>query len=130
MPRNDVPGTPAEWLDRARGRLALAKQPLPPGGYWEDLCFMAQQAAELGIKAVYQHSGWGFEFVHDLGRLLDGLVERGVDVPDSVQDADRLTVYATRTRYPGVGERVSEDDYRRAVAIADAVVEWVGSILE
>jgi HEPN domain-containing protein len=127
--RNDAPGTPAEWLDRARARLALARQPLPPGGYWEDLCFMAQQAAELA-KAVYQHSGWGFEFVHDLGRLLDGLVERGVGVPGPVQDADGLTGYATRTRYPGVGERVTENDHRRAVAIADVVVEWAASIVE
>jgi hypothetical protein len=27
---------------------------------WEDLCFWAQQAAELAIKAIYQRHGWLF----------------------------------------------------------------------
>jgi len=57
VPRSDPPGAPKEWLARARGKLALARGPLPPEGYWEDLCYMAQQAAELAIKAVYQQRG-------------------------------------------------------------------------
>ena len=51
----------------------LAQVPLPAGGMWEDLCFWAQQAAELAIKAVYQQHGWLFPFIHDLARLLNGL---------------------------------------------------------
>lgn len=46
------PGTPQDWLGRARAKLALAGTPLPPGGVWEDLCYMTQQTAELAIKAV------------------------------------------------------------------------------
>ena len=53
-PPNPVPGTAREWLDRARGKLALAQQPLPPGAYYEDLCFLTQQAAELAIVPL-QH---------------------------------------------------------------------------
>lgn len=49
-----MPGSPAEWLARARGDLALARVPLPAGGFYEDLCFHAQQAAEKAIKAVYR----------------------------------------------------------------------------
>lgn len=50
---NPAPGTPQAWISRAEGKLVLAKAPLPPGGFWEDICFFAQQAAELSIKAVY-----------------------------------------------------------------------------
>lgn len=38
---------------RAKGHLALAKQPKPEGAFWEDQSFLAQQAAEKALKAVY-----------------------------------------------------------------------------
>ena len=47
LPPSLAPGTGREWIDRARSKLALVNQPLPPGGFWEDLCFLDQQAAEL-----------------------------------------------------------------------------------
>lgn len=52
MPHSPAPGSAAEWQERAIGKLALARQPLPAGAYLEDLCYMAQQAAELAIKAI------------------------------------------------------------------------------
>jgi HEPN domain-containing protein len=70
-PPNPAPGTAREWPERARGKLALA-QPLPAGAYYEDLCFLTQQAAELAIKAVYQVHGWLFPFVHNLGLCSTG----------------------------------------------------------
>lgn len=73
MPPERVPGSAEDWLTRAGGKLLLARQPLPQGGFWEDLCFMAQQAAELAVKAVYRQYDWRFPFVHDLGHLLDEL---------------------------------------------------------
>ncbi len=74
MPQhNPPPGTAREWLDRAQGKLALAHQPLPSGAFWEDLCFLDQQAAELAIKAVFIAHDWTFPFIHDLGELLDEL---------------------------------------------------------
>ena len=113
-----------DWLARARGKLALARTPLPPGGYWEDLCFLAQQAAELAIKAVYRHHGWPFARVHDLGALLDGLVLQGIGIPSVVEDADQLNVYAVQARYPGISEPVSESEYVDAMRIAEAIVAW------
>ncbi len=46
-PPNPTPGTPEDWLARGKAKLALARVALPAGGRWEDLCFWAQQAAEL-----------------------------------------------------------------------------------
>ena len=83
-PPSPAPGTSQDWLDRARAKLVLAQVPLPPGGMWEDLCFWAQQAAELAIKAVYQQHGWLFPFIHDLARLLNGLQLQGLTIPSEV----------------------------------------------
>jgi hypothetical protein len=40
-PKVSPGGTPGEWLRRAKGNLALAKQHKPREAYWEDLCFEA-----------------------------------------------------------------------------------------
>jgi HEPN domain-containing protein len=50
-PPSPAPGTAHEWLERARGKLALANQPLPPGGFWEDLCFLTQQYVTIRLRA-------------------------------------------------------------------------------
>jgi len=69
-PPNPAPATARDWLARARGKLALARLPLPGDAYFEDLCFLAQQAAELAIKAVYVQFGRKFARIHDLDQLL------------------------------------------------------------
>ena len=69
-------------------------------------------------------------YVHDLTRLVTLLQEEGQPVPDEVKEAGRLTRYAVFTRYPGVGDPVTEDDHERAVAIAERVVEWVEDHLD
>ena len=52
-PDKSIPGNVQDWLVRAKGHLALVKQPKPAGAFWEDQCFLAQQAAEKALKAVY-----------------------------------------------------------------------------
>ena len=129
MPRDSVPGSAEDWLLRAKGKLAVARQPLPEGGYWEDWGFMAQQAAELAIKSVYQHFGWTFPFTHDLARLISVLDGKGVAIPDEVRAASRLTVYATELRYPGMREPTTEAEYRTLLDIAEAVIRWAEGTL-
>lgn len=76
-----APGTPQDWLARARSDLAIARLPLPAGACYEDLCFHAQQAAEKALKAVYQYHGWTFRYTHDLEELVTGLERQGLVVP-------------------------------------------------
>jgi HEPN domain-containing protein len=66
-PKVSPGGTPEEWLRRAKGNLALAKQRKPKEAYWEDLCFETQQAAEKAVKAVLMSSGIDFPKTHDIG---------------------------------------------------------------
>jgi HEPN domain-containing protein len=129
-PERRTPGSPSDWLRRARSDLALAKTPLPTDVVYEDLCFHAQQAAEKAIKSVYRARKHEFRYTHDITELLDGLARQDVVVPKEVRDAVELTDFAWDTRYPGPAEPVSEAEYRRAVALAEKVVEWAAKLVE
>ncbi|MCY4082455.1 MAG: HEPN domain-containing protein [Caldilineaceae bacterium] len=122
-PERFPPDDPREWLNRARSNLALAKNRIP-GAYLEDLCFEAQQAAEKSLKAVMVLRSIQFPFVHDLSRLVSMIENEGVEVPEVLLRAEKLTIYAVITRYPGVVRPVTEQEYLEAVEIADSVVLW------
>jgi HEPN domain-containing protein len=94
------------------------------------LCFHAQQAAEKAIKAVYQHHDWVFRYVHDIGVLIAGLEDRGLEVPSGVQDCAALSRYAYQTRYPALTEPVSKSDYERAVEMASAALRWAEQVTQ
>ena len=116
---------PKEWLTRAKSNLLRAKEDIRlTGVFLEDLCFDAQQAAEKAIKGVLIHLGIPFPYVHDLAALLDLIEGAGQPIPKSVKEAGRLTRFAVVTRYPGLAEPVTREEYDRAVAIAEVVVEW------
>ena len=117
------PDDPREWLNRAKSNLQRAKLRVP-ATYLEDACFDAQQAAEKAIKAVMVSRGIEFPYIHELARLMDILESVGERIPATVRQSDRLTQYATATRYPGVEEPVGEQDYAEAVQLAEAVVHW------
>ena len=107
MPQDrPIRGSPQEWLARARGDLALAHTPLPPGGYYEDedLCFLAQQEAEKALKAVYLHGSWAFRYVHDLEELITGLRQNGLRVPEAEEDPFMFSSYAFEAWHPGLAK--------------------------
>lgn len=131
MPQDKhVPGSPEDWLARAIGDLALGRVPLPEGGYYEDLCFHAQQAEEKAIKAVYKKHDLAFRYTHDLGELLADLMDMGITIPPDVEAAQILTAYAWEARYPGLAEPVTREEYQEAVRQADDVVHWAKNILK
>ena len=104
------------WLKRARSNLARAKADRHlPEVLYEDLCFDAQQAAEKAIKAVLVYKKIPFPKTHDIIDLLTLLKEGGIEINEELRQADVLTSYAVETRYPGISEEVSEEDYKQAV---------------
>lgn len=119
-----IPGSPQDWLARAKGDLAIARAPLPEGAFYGDLCFHAQQAAEKALKAVYRHYGWAFEYTHDLEQLVHGLKRQGVRIPPDVQEAVVLTSFASEARYPGLAEPVTLQEYGEALRHSERVVAW------
>ncbi|MCR4405191.1 MAG: HEPN domain-containing protein [Candidatus Acetothermia bacterium] len=60
-----------DWLDQVKGELEHAKSDVK-GGYYDWAWFSSQQAAEKGVKAVFQRLGreaWG----HSAAELLQKL---------------------------------------------------------
>ena len=118
------------WIKRARSNLARAHQPKPEEVFWEDLCFDTQQAVEKSLKAVLLARGIPFRFVHDIAELLTNLQNSDVCLPDEVLAAAGLTNYAVEARYPGAFESVTEEEFKEALRIAEAVVAWAESQVE
>ena len=130
-PDKRSPNDPFEWLNRAKSNLERAKSDSRlTGVYLEDLCFDAQQAAEKSIKSVLIHLGIEFPYVHDITDLLTILEGKGHSISDDIREAGRLTRFAVETRYPGLSEPVTQDEYKKAIAIADIVVRWAEEILK
>ena len=121
-PEKSTWGTAQEWLKRAKGNLALAKQPKPKEAFWEDLCFDAQQAAEKAMKAVLVLRGIDFPKTHNIRALLELLDPTSSQLAKEIWQATSLTSYAIETRYPGPIEPVTRNEYRQAVALAEKVV--------
>ena len=97
--------------------------------YLEDLCFEAQQSAEKAIKGVLIRRGVEFPYVHDLAQLLSLLDGDGESLPAEILEAAGLTPFAVITRYPGTARPVTEQEYERAIATAEAVVQWADRLL-
>ena len=128
-PERHPPDSAAEWLNRARSDLALAKSRCDDV-YLEDLCFHAQQAVEKAIKAVFISYKWKFPYIHDLSALLTALLNHGMEIPARIQDCVVLTKFAVEGRYPGFGEALSEDEYQSSIATAEDVMIWVQTIIK
>ncbi|MDO8585931.1 MAG: HEPN domain-containing protein [Armatimonadota bacterium] len=127
-PERPAFGSPQQWMQYARADLAMARGPLPEYGMYETLCYHAQQAVEKSLKAILVAAGVDFPYTHNLQKLLDLLP---ADIPRSpeVDDSARLSAYAVTTRYPGEEEPLTEEDYREAVRLAEAVVRWAARYL-
>lgn len=118
-----------DWVLRARGNLARARQPKPPGAFWEDLAFDAQQAIEKAVKAVLILRQIDFPRTHDIGELLGLLPSDTAGFPAPIRQADRLTDYATVARYPGHGNPVTEAEVVEAVDLAKRFVRWAEGLV-
>jgi len=129
VPKRYSPADPREWVNRARSDLLMAKS-RTKGIYLEDLCFHAQQAAEKAIKAVLIKHALKFPYVHDVGELLTLIENAGLKIPGLVKQAGKLTRFAVFTRYPGIAEPISEDEYVESLTIAAEVIRWAESRLK
>ncbi len=120
--------TPEEWMALARSDLAVARVARVPDAVPATPCFLAQQAAEKGLKAVLLSRRTAFSRTHNIGALLD-LLPLGLGVPADVEQAVLLTRYAVETRYPGTHERPTWEDYTRVLRLAQAVVDWAAEVI-
>jgi hypothetical protein len=61
--------------------------------------------------------------------MLDGLENQGLSIPQAVQDADQLSIYAIQARYPGLPNPTARDEFEESLRIAEAVLAWAESFV-
>jgi HEPN domain-containing protein len=114
------------WLQRAESNLHIARVGREEGVFLEDLCFEAQQAAEKALKALLIYLSGEYPRVHAFTLLLGRLGQYMV-VPESIREVVELSDYAVQMRYPGAYYPVSEEEYERALKLAERVLHWTRS---
>ncbi len=124
-PKNN-PDDPTVWLKRAKSSLIQAKL-RSEGIYLEDLCFNAHQAVEKSLKALLLKVSGKFPFTHHLVRLNTEIEKKIKPLPAELTAAEFLSAYSVASRYPGWDEDITEKEYLRAVAAAEAVINWVST---
>jgi len=122
-----------DWLQQAKRDLEHASKDVSDA-YYEHACFEAQQAAEKGVKAVYQHlhsDAWG----HRVSKLLQELSDLGEPAPaDLIDDGKILDQYYVPTRYPNGFESgapmdfFTEEQASDAVRRAEKIIQWCEGI--
>jgi len=115
-----------DWLQRAESNLEIARRARGEKVLLEDLCFEAQQAAEKALKALLIYLSGDYPMVHAFTLILERL-EQHVTVPEPIREVVELSDYAVQIRYPGDYYPVSEDEYERALELAERVLRWVRS---
>ncbi len=122
---------PREWMIFARSNLERSMTRTPGAAVFVIMCYEAQQAAEMAIKARLMALDVDFPYTHDIGELLECAENAGDAIPDEVRAATMLTQFAVVTRYPRRGGPgpVTEEHYTAAVQAAAATVRWVETLL-
>lgn len=120
MPPSDrAIGVAGEWVTKAENDLRNAVHTLEMGHECptDTVCFHAQQSIEKYLKALLVIEGVDFPRTHELAELAALSPEDFSRILDEAQQ-DRMTEYATVTRYPGDYEPISLEEAQEAVEIA------------
>ncbi|MCK4356230.1 HEPN domain-containing protein [Candidatus Bipolaricaulota bacterium] len=118
------------WIEKAESDLKIAVIALKAG---EDcpadaVAFHAHQCVEKYLKAFLVSSGTDFPKTHNIEELMARIPENFR--PNlAEEEQDRLTEYATVTRYPGDYEPISLTEAREAVEIAQRIRDETRSLL-
>jgi len=113
-----------EWIGRAKSSLELSQGKIIRYIQYEDLCFQVQQAVEKALKGLLIFYNVEPEFTHNIELLINEL-KKFTDIPEKINEAAQLTIYAVQTRYPGEYDEITKEEYEKAVKIAKNCLDWV-----
>ena len=119
-----------EWVEKAENDLKNAAHTLELGddAPTDTICFHAQQCVEKYLKALLVTMGTDFPKTHEISVII-ALLPEGSRPDLAAEDQDRLTDYATVTRYPGGYAPIPLAEAKRAVEIARRVRGEVRKLL-
>lgn len=123
-----------DWFSQAVHILKQAKWNLE-GEFFDGVCFLAQQSAEMATKALclhYKLECWG----HAISRLFH-ILKSDILIPESIVDlGKKLDKYYIPTRYPNGFERGAPKDYftkqeaEEAIDNAEEIIEFCRKIIQ
>lgn len=123
---NSKSESPEAWLQIAQEDIdAARKLASPPSPIWGAAVYHCQQAAEKAIKALLVLHGENppKRKGHDIGFLLETLEKYADDLNDLDVEAESLTDFATRYRYPSFNvQPLSQEVVEKAIADAEIFV--------
>ncbi len=125
-PTSEIHQKAREWVASAEEDLQFARQGMDLGGNasYRIIAYLSQQCAEKYLKAYLVFRRFRFSHSHDIAYLLQACARFAL-WPDDIHEAEELTIYATTTRYPGIGLHVTQERARRAIALAERVKQAV-----
>jgi HEPN domain-containing protein len=123
---------PIAWLTIASKDLASAKKlATPPDPEWEAAVYHCQQAAEKSMKSLLVAHGEMPPKWHDVGLLLGRFGRYSDELRDMELAAERLTVFATKYRYPDFGsEPLSQQVVDQAISDASLFLSRAEALIE
>ncbi len=123
--------TARQWLRQAEHTLEVT-QALYEHHFWSDVCFMAEQTAQLGLKSFLYSQGSRFIPFHAIQELARDCAQRDAAFEPVVEMGKVLDRYYIPTRYPDAlpapavpFESFTEADARQALDFAHQVVTLV-----
>ncbi len=120
----------SEWVKKAENDLKTAAYTLEMDDECptDTVCFHAQQVVEKYLKALLVFNGTPFPKTHNIEDIM-ALLPAHCRLRLADKDQDRLTEYATVTRYPGDYDPISLDEAKKAVRIACGVRTQIRKLL-
>lgn len=121
-----MPERSADWMRQAKADLAHARNSLRLGDY-EWSCYAAQQAAEKGVKALFQSlhlDAWG----RTVSMLLANLPAGVIPEKSLIDGAKILDKHYILARYPNGFEAGAPADFYTH-AEAETAIEIAGEII-
>ena len=121
----------AQWVQKAENDLRNAehtfKMPLEECPL-DTVCFHAQQSVEKYVKALLTYLATDFPKTHDIGELFELLpVKYRPDL--GIHEQEKLSLYATDSRYPGLEESLEESLPQSEAAEALLIARKVREII-
>ena len=119
-----------EWAMKGENDLKNAAHTLEMGKECptDTVCFHAQQCVEKYLKALLVLKDIHFPKTHNIEEII-ALVPENLRPKLDDKEQDRLTEYATVTRYPGDYDPISLGEAKEAVKIARRVRSHIRKLL-
>lgn len=128
------------WLIRANDDLLFAEASIDTG-FYPQVCFICQQAAEKALKGFIYSLQENFTpkelkdlRIHNLGDLIQEANARGGHLtPDVIDACKTLSLYYVSTRYPDIPDpigtytkEIAQDAKQKARRVTDFIKEQLG----